>query len=130
MGYTHYWSLKNGIEQSVWKKFIEGAHQLIATADEAGLQIEDNSSDSAIVLNGIGAGAHETFVITCEDVGYNFCKTAQKPYDTAVTAILIHAKKVFGDDILVTSDGAWFEWQSGQLLYESVHNVQPESVLE
>jgi hypothetical protein len=36
----------------------------------------------------------------------------------------------FGDDILVTSDGAWFEWQGGQLLYESVHNVQPESVLE
>lgn len=130
MGYTHYWTIKEPIEAKAWDKFLEGARQLIATADEAGIQLEDTSSDSAIVLNGVGVGAHETFVITCEDVGYNFCKTAQKPYDTVVTAILIYAKKVFGDAILLTSDGAWFDWQGGQLLYESVHDVQPESVLE
>jgi hypothetical protein len=129
MGYTHYWTLQNGIEQSVWNEFLEGARQIIGTADEAGIQLEDKSSDSEIIINGVGAGAHETFVITSEDVGYDFCKTGQKPYDTVVTAILIHAKKVFGNEILITSDGAWFEWESGQLLYESVFNIQPELVL-
>lgn len=129
MGYTHYWTIKNAIEQSNWDKFLEGARQLIATADEAGIQIEDNSTDTEIIINGVGAGAHETFSITSEDVGYDFCKTGQKPYDTVVTAILIHAKKVFGDEILITSDGAWFEWEGGQLLYESVYDIQPELVL-
>jgi microcompartment protein CcmK/EutM len=93
MGYTHYWTLQNGIEQSVWNEFLEGARQIIGTADEAGIQLEDKSSDSEIIINGVGAGAHETFVITSEDVGYDFCKTGQKPYDTVVTAILIHAKR-------------------------------------
>ena len=129
MGYTHYWTLQNGIEQSLWDKFLEGARQIIGTAEDAGILLEDDSAGSAIFLNGVGAGAHETFSITSEDVGYDFCKTAQKPYDTVVTAILIHAKKVFGNDILITSDVAWFEWESGQLLYESVYDIQPELVL-
>jgi hypothetical protein len=129
MGYSHYWTFKNAIEQSNWDKFLEGARQIIGTATEAGIQLEDNSTDTEIIINGVGAGAHETFSITSEDVGYDFCKTAQKPYDTVVTAILIHAKKVFGDDILITSDGAWFEWEGGQLLYESVYDIQPELVL-
>ena len=130
MGYTHYWTFKNAIEQSNWDKFLEGAGQLIATADEAGIQLEDKSSDSKIVINGVGAGAHETFVITTEDIGYNFCKTAEKPYDMVVTAILIFAKKVFGDELLITSDGRWEDWESGQLLYESVYNTQSEPVFE
>jgi hypothetical protein len=129
MGYTHYWTIKNAIEQSNWEKFLEGARQIIATAEDAGILIEDNSEGSTISINGVGAGGHEDFTISSEDVGYDFCKTAQKPYDTVVTAILIHAKKVLGDDILITSDGAWFEWESGQLLYESVYNIQPELVL-
>ena len=125
MGYTHYWTIKNAIEQSKWEKFLHGARQIIGTADEAGIQLEDKSSDSEIIINGVGAGAHETFVITSEDVGYDFCKTGQKPYDTVVTAILIHAKAIFGDEILITSDGAWHEWDGGRLLYETVYDVQP-----
>jgi hypothetical protein len=133
MGYSHYWTLKNGIEQTKWDDFLHGARQIIGTATEAGIQLEDKSTDSAVFINGVSAGAHEDFVITSEDTGYDFCKTAQKSYDTVVTAILIHAKKVFGDDILITSDGAWRNWDSGRLLYETVYDVQPfgtESVFE
>ena len=130
MGYTHYWTLKNGIEQADWNKFLEGARKIIETAKDAGILIEDNSAGASIYFNGVGAGAHETFVITTEDIGYNFCKTAEKPYDMVVTAILIFAKKVFGDEILITSDGRWEDWESGQLLYESVYNTQSEPVFE
>lgn len=133
MGYSHYWTLKNGIEQTKWEKFLHGARQIIETADAAGIKLEDKSTASAIFINGVSAGAHEDFVITSEDVGYGFCKTNEKPYDTVVTAILIHAKAIFGDEILITSDGAWHDWDSGRLLYETVYDVQPfgtESVFE
>jgi hypothetical protein len=46
-----------------------------------------------------------------------------------VTASLILAKKIFGEDISIRSDGNWTDWEDGQLLYESVYNIQPESVL-
>jgi hypothetical protein len=133
MGYTHYWTIKNAIEQSKWDDFLHGARQIIATAKDAGIFIADFSEGNTVHINGISYGAHEDFVISSDDVGYDLCKTAQKPYDTVVTAILIHAKKVFGDEILITSDGAWHEWDSGRLLYETVYDVQPfvtESVFE
>lgn len=129
MGYTHYWTLENGIEQTDWNYFLVGARHIIDTAQNSGIQIIDGSAGAAIFFNGFGAGSHETFQITSEDVGFNFCKTAQKPYDTVVTACLIHAKKVFGGNIRVSSDGDWSEWQSGVLLYEQIFGIQSGSVL-
>jgi len=129
MGYTHYWTLENGIEQSKWDEFLHGARQIIGTATEAGILLEDNSAGAAIYINGVGADSHETFVITSEDTGFNFCKTAQKPYDMVVTAILIHLKQCLGSEVVVKSDGKWQDWESGQLLFESVFNTPPVSVL-
>jgi hypothetical protein len=129
MGYTHYWELENGIEQADWNKFLEGARQIIETAVAAGIKLQDDSAGAAIFINGVSADAHEPFVITSEDTGFNFCKTAQKPYDTVVTAILIHLKKSLGSKVVVTSDGGWSSWQGGRLLFETVYDIQPESVL-
>jgi hypothetical protein len=129
MGYTHYWTLENGIEQEDWNKFLEGARKVIETAKEAGIALEDNSAGAAIHFNGVGADAHETFNITSEDVGFEFCKTAFKPYDAVVTAILIHAKDCFGSAIKVTSDGNWVDWEGGTLLYEEVFGIEPQQIL-
>ena len=130
MGYTHYW---NFIEEPSREKFIEfaeGVKQWVATAQEAGIEIADEEyGDDKIVFNGVGANSHETFYVSADGVDFNFCKTAQKPYDTAVTASLILAKKIFGDNIKISSDGDWSDWESGQLLYESVYNIQPENIL-
>jgi hypothetical protein len=129
MGYTHYWTLENGLESSKWDEFLTGARQIIETAKDAGIQIEDSSAGAAIFVNGLGDNAHEDFVITSEDTGFDCCKTAEKPYDTVVTAILIHLKATFGTDVVIKSDGKWQDWESGALLYETVFDVQPESVL-
>lgn len=120
MGYTHYWRLRNAIEQSDWNEFLNGARQIISTAVDAGLAIEDNSEGSVIYFNGVGGDAHEDFVISSEDVGFNFCKTARKPYDTVVTACLILLKATLKDNVIVTSDGNWSDWEGGSLLYETV----------
>jgi hypothetical protein len=134
MGYTHYWKFKQAPSAEKFAEFVEGVKQITATADEAGISIGEELYESNYVrFNGVGDGAHETFYIELPvgDERYDdgFCKTGQKPYDTAVTASLILAKKIFGDDIEIRSDGEWHEWQDGQLLYESVYDIQPVSVL-
>ena len=134
MGYTHYWKFKQEPTPEKFTEFVEGVRQITATADEAGIPIGEELYESNYVrFNGVGDGAHESFYIELPvgDERYDdgFCKTAEKPYDTAVTASLILAKKIFGEDIEIRSDGNWSDWEGGQLLYESVFNVQPENVL-
>jgi hypothetical protein len=57
------------------------------------------------------------------------CKTARKPYDAVVTAILLRALDHYTDDygllLTVSSDGNWDEWQSGRDLYKQVFGTEP-----
>jgi hypothetical protein len=130
MGYTHYWKFNQKPSAEKFSEFIEGVKQITATADEAGIAIGEEVYEAGYFsFNGVGNGAYETFAIDLENEEDDFCKTGQRPYDTAVTASLILAKKIFGEDISIRSDGNWTDWEDGQLLYESVYNIQPESVL-
>lgn len=130
MGYTHYWEIKEPIDADAWSKLQKGIQQIVGTAQDAGIDIKDESNDERIVFNGVGAGEHESFFLELGDEGFNFCKTAGKPYDMAVTASLILLKKELGNGVTIKSDGRWADWESGQLLYETVFNVQPESVFQ
>lgn len=130
MGYTHYWTIKEAIDSDAFDKLQKGIKEIIKTANEAGIPVADESTDGIIAFNGIGSGSHETFVIQLGDTGFNFCKTAEKPYDAVVTASLILLKKELGAEVEVSSDGGWHKWQSGQLLYETVFDIQPESVFQ
>ncbi|MEM3486063.1 MAG: hypothetical protein QXI12_10635, partial [Candidatus Methanomethyliaceae archaeon] len=47
---------------------------------------------------------------------FNFCKTAFRPYDLAVTAFLVIAKHYLGDEIIVTTDGNDAHWRDAQIL--------------
>lgn len=129
MGYTHYWTILEPINADAFAKLQEGIKAIIETANEAGISISNESTDGVIAFNGAGRDAHETFVIKVGDTGFNFCKTAEKPYDAVVTASLILLKKELGIEVLISSDGRWIDWQSGQLLYETVFDIQPVSVL-
>jgi hypothetical protein len=130
MGYTHYWKFNEKPSQEKFSELVEGVKQIVATAEEAGIAIGEQVYESGYFsFNGVDGGAHETFSIDIQTQEEDFCKTAEKPYDMAVTASLILAKKIFGEDIVIRSDGNWSDWESGQLLYESVYNIQPESVL-
>ena len=130
MGYTHYWTIKEPISADAFAKLQDGIKAIIETANEAGISISNESTgDGTIAFNGAGRDAHETFVIQLGDTGFHFCKTAEKPYDAVVTASLILLKKELGAKVEVSSDGEWHRWQSGQLLYETVFDIEPESVL-
>ena len=47
---------------------------------------------------------------------FDCCKTAFRPYDLAVIAILISFKKSFGDQVQISSDGTDQQWFDGKLL--------------
>ncbi len=73
----------------------------------------DCSHDSFELLR---AGEHRSRDGRC----FEFCKTAFKPYDLAVTACLVIAKHRLGSDIEVASDGGACEWADAKTLCQAV----------
>lgn len=77
-------------------------------------------TNQQISFNGVGKDGHETFRIDSmfygrdhdpeERMKFAFCKTAQKPYDVAVTSVLLIFKFHFGNDFKVSSDGDMNDW--------------------
>jgi hypothetical protein len=54
-----------------------------------------------------------------KDLYFSCTKTAFRPYDLAVTAFLIIAKRYLGDDIKVSSDGEDENWQEAKQVCEA-----------
>lgn len=126
MGYTHYWYKKPVLSQAAWDAFLLDVDKLVRNSGAA-VQYESDIVKPPLVghdevrFNGVGGDGHETFLFDriAEDAReedgrvFDFCKTAHKPYDVLVTAILVAAKKHFGDDIRVASDGDDGDWEEG-----------------
>ena len=137
MGYTHYWrftqnpkDIKDG--EKKFKKAVEllkkcikkvpaeldvpyyGKHLFIlAGGSGKGEPIFD---DNMVCFNGLDGDedlAHETCYIALDNpdgFDFDFCKTAEKPYDVAVCLTLLCFKKTFGDDFNWSSDGNGSEY--------------------
>lgn len=74
-------------------------------------------------VNGLGSGSYETMWIDRvaeKDGQFNCCKTAFRPYDLAVTAVLVAAKHHFGNKITVRSDGNESHWMDGKILCNNI----------
>lgn len=109
MGYTHYWRQQRDFTDAEWQELTRLAK--LITADGQGILAneydEENSKhtidNEQIRFNGIGKDGHETFLITKKkrakreyeeqeaydrQGAFEFCKTAHKPYDKYVVAVL------------------------------------------
>ena len=138
MGYTHYWRQLRDFTDTEWNELArltrlitEGwpARNLTATLDPA----EFNIDNEEIRFNGIGEDGHETFILTKKkrakmdyeeqeaydrQGAFEFCKTAQKPYDKYVVAVLCalytmdnnNNKSIMSE---ITSDGRVEDWNEG-----------------
>lgn len=141
MGYTHYnyRPRKNAGSAYMYGKLALDAKAICEHAYTIGIKLGDWSGENGtspqftegeFSLNGIDDMSHETFTWKAmptqvewrknEPEIFDFCKTAQKPYDAVVTAILIRAKEIYGSCVSISSDGDWSEWQDGRNLYEAV----------
>ena len=141
MGYTHYnyRPRKNAGSAYMYGKLALDAKAICEHAYTIGIKLGDWSGENGtspqftegeFSLNGIDDMSHETFTWKAlptqvewrkdEPEIFDFCKTAQKPYDAVVTAILIRAKEIYGSCVSISSDGDWSEWKDGRDLYEAV----------
>ena len=117
MGYTHYWYKSPELDQNIWFDFASDFLKVLPHFYKELDTTTDQSfrmNSEYIFFNGIGDNSHETFVFNrkvepdLEDKTkqiFDCTKTARKPYDIAVCCTLIIAKKHFGADIKVSSDG-------------------------
>jgi hypothetical protein len=125
MGYTHYWRVNGKISQDVFEIFAKECEVL---ANVSGIAIVEGLGDSGtlpeftenlVSFNGEGSDSHETFYFNINSVGFNFCKTQEKPYDEVVTACLILANYYF-NFVEVSSDGDKQDWAMGIALFKKV----------
>ena len=139
MGYTHYFTRKSETRDDAlrFEMFARGARTIIEYATKydgialAGWDGEVEGAweitDEVVRFNGLGADSHETFAWGMDSSGFNFCKTAYKPYDAVVTACLIHLKDIYGEAVSIGSDGDWSEWRDGATLYRNATGLTAEN---
>jgi len=120
MGYTHYWHQENGdVPSDLWEKFVSDCKKILALIQKSGVALcyeydeprsKVHCSKDMVRFNGPNELGHETFILSPNEIDFQFCKTAQKPYDLAVCSCLILALHHFGDYISVSSDGDPADW--------------------
>jgi hypothetical protein len=139
MGYTHYWyhtPQPKPAHDKQWNSMLRLANDLfnhhpLAGADGTG---GAEATPEHIVFNGVGDDKrHETFWFsrdpdqdlaqrrkerTGEDRSFRFCKTARKPYDLCVVAMLARAERL--DLIRIESDGSPAELKDGRKLEQQL----------
>lgn len=119
MGYTHYWRKVNKFTPD----FVTRVQTLITHGIEAKvLEPQSSVSMTKISLNGIED--HEDFWVESEKEGFAFCKTARKPYDEYVVAILLLGNN---EEMIknISSDGDMEDWEDGVHLLYDVLSIVP-----
>ena len=100
MGYTRYW---DRTKKKIDEDFVEYVNEVLDDCKEKGIIIRDGygEGDPIVTLNVISINGnaetdldHETLYFDNKETGFNFCKTARKPYDYAVRKILRYAEEV------------------------------------
>lgn len=142
MGYTHYWRQSRDFSETEWKHIQDFSKKLLKSDDAKKILTSDKKdcdylriNDHCVVFNGKKELAHETFALEryvptddkyhVKDVNgyFNFCKTAEKPYDLYVVAMLVFANHLAPDALKLSSDGNWSDWKRGCQLASYVNNV-------
>lgn len=140
MGYTHYFQMSKQPTESQWGRIVVAAKQLEAALPEktrtAGgyhandpLSLCPEETDISLIeirFNGGNGLDHETFLIHPHYREFNFCKTARKPYDLMVTAVLLACHHFAPGCWDIGSDGDPEDWQEAVALVRSVLQIPGE----
>lgn len=127
MGYTHYWSKKSDVDEKQYAAALKDIAKIVTTQKIAKLgnglgdQGTKPKTTGGIEFNGIDSDSHETFSLPAKASqisDFEFCKTAEKPYDIVVVAVLARLSEVAG--IHVSSDGNADDWTAGVQLASKI----------
>ena len=148
MGYTHYWRQLRDFTDTEWQELMRLTKLITASSGRDIILSEFNINNEEIRFNGYGEEGHETFLITKKKRAkadyeeqhaydkkgaFNFCKTAHKPYDKYVVAVLcaLHNMKIKLDEekppvLYIRSDGNTKDWTEG--LFHAVRSTRQEEM--
>lgn len=93
MGYTNYWNQFRDFTDEEWDK-IRTQFKYVTEVMPDVVAVD---TGNLLSLNGVGEEGHETFILSKkQDIApndhrpykFNFCKTAEKPYDLGVWYLL------------------------------------------
>lgn len=113
MGYTHYFEQHQDATPEQWQAITNAFKQLhhaFPLQREHDDKSEVEITDDRIAFNGIGGDRCETMSLKRTGRGFDFCKTARKPYDGAVIALLILCNHYAPDVWSISSDGSRKDW--------------------
>jgi hypothetical protein len=133
MGYTHYWYLQRSATDEE-RAAIQSAATAIFAATAVPLDVQ-RVTGSMIAFNGVGDDAHEPFWLMfdigvddglrreTDDGEFYFTKTAVKPYDEVVVAMLCAVCHLAPGFLKPSSDGRPVDWDLGcQLAREALQD--------
>jgi len=133
MEYTHYWRQQRDFTDAEWdqiKKAFGAIHEksgVLLTGPSGEPNDPIICDDGRIEFNGVedenNDHAHETFIVEkIKTSGFEFCKTACKPYDDVVTGLLLYIDHAAPGAMSISSDGnmSGVDWETGRNLFESV----------
>lgn len=142
MGYTHYAARNVDFTDEQWIALQAAALDIFQACEARGISIAGPLGDgepivnaSEIAFNGSAAtdGVYESFALDRWGIDRTFCKTGfvyVRPYDLAVTAVLLAARTIAPDAIEVSSDGdmAGDDWASARELISALGIVRVGSI--
>jgi len=134
MGYTHYWNIKPETNEAKYKKALKDCVKIVEHGTKKGILAGWDGTGKPEIKNGLRFNGkapedYETFslperpmdvlkgdFVQKDEEGYvfNFCKTAQRPYDIYVTACLATMRNHLGRDFKISSDGGEEAFKEGQ----------------
>ena len=107
MGYTNYWHQHNDFTDIEWGQIKEEYNYIQEVCE--GVIVDQSENKDEIIFNGMAIKGldHETFILNKntkikkdykeQDLSFNFCKTAMKPYDLAVWHMLCFVHRISPD---------------------------------
>lgn len=137
MGYTHYYTQTRDFTEAEFAQITDALKAIFAAAALKGITIADahggrgslpDIDPDFVSFNGSCESSHESCVIERirqepypgGELGWSCTKTARKPYDQVVTAVLTYLVNCW--DYEVSSDGDVEDWEAGVTLAESALN--------
>ena len=129
MGYTNYWERT---EKPITKDFVKAVKDILKQSDKLGITIcgWDGSgtpviTEEEILFNGDAKYGldYESFVLNNNETGFNFCKTARRPYDWTVKEVLAIAE-AYGLVTDVSDDGKITHKNDKQWLYDEIASLE------
>jgi len=131
LGFSHYFPSTRSFTDGEWQQLANAAKILTSNAQLFGGCGDGKPviDESNIIFNGDASKNedHETFHICKKhEPEFNFCNTAQKPYDEQVVAVLCCAEFLAPGALKIGSDGNQREWQDGLALAQ---NIFPDATI-